>query len=373
MVAFASPSGWTVRLVPQPVNEGLPDWLESLTGRFAGKVDSSAELPAWEITDRADPAPWRAGRPLDHIPERLSLSADLVRRRSELHWARQRIWRGRAEVTAFEIRCNTPPRWIEPLADASPVSTELHRVLLASRHATMRARALRNHRDLLVSALHALGHPGDDIAALASITRARVAQIAHSQDLSGLDARVLDQLVFALDRRVRTEKTPREMSMLFAKHKRGTLHARERVVLIDALTQLLHEVTGAFRVWKRRRARIEAAAAAAIGGARRHKMAIADIARRLEITTKTVRQIEDRHPQSITGSRAESATKAVDFALADMGRLDLIPAERRAGRVATARQSERRTSRARERNVAAAKRTKWPNRSPNSRPTNKAL
>ena len=351
MVAFAAPAGWTIRLAPQAVVEGLPSWLDSLTGRLHPSRQATP-LPAFEITDHPDPAPWKAGHPLDCIPGRLSLDSGFIEQRPELAWAQSKVQAGRAEVTAFEIRCRTPPAWIELIADRSPAGGELHRVRLARDHATTRASMLSGHRDRLVGALHALAVPNVEIASLALVSPSRVSQIAAADRVEVVDARSLDQLLYMLSPPAHLDRTPREISFVFAKLRTGRLRAPELVSLQADLIALLRRTSEDLRLWTRRQARIDIAASKAIGAARKSKMPVADIARELQVTTKTVRLIERRHGvnQEPPGRKTAAALYAT---LADLGRLDLVPEERRRAHAATARRGNKRTERARERNVPA--------------------
>jgi hypothetical protein len=350
-VAFAAPSGWTIRLVPHAVTEGLPPWLESLTGRPRSPNQDVAS-PAFEITDRSDPAPWRAGRPLDCIPERLSLDQGFVERRPELRWMLARIHAGRAEVTAFEVRCHTPPAWIEPIAYASPAGGELHRVLLARNHATTRERVLKTHRDRLICALHALGVSPSEIAQSALVTPSRVSQVAASERVDSLDARSLDQLLYVLSPPPRMDMTPRQVLFIFAKQRVDQLRGAELISLQKDLFKLLRRTSEHLGVWTRRASRIDVAASKAIIEARKRKVSVAEIARELAVTTKTVRLMEQRHGRNQEPPGRKTAS-AVDAALADQGRLDLVPEERRGAHAGTARRAEKRTKRSRERSLPA--------------------
>jgi hypothetical protein len=349
IVAFAAPSGWTIRHAQQAVVEALPPWLDALTAprRLSGR---DVTLPAFEITDRSDPAPWRAGNPLERIPERVSLDQGFVERRPELQWALGRLSAGRVEVTAFEVRCQTPPAWIEPLAYASPAGHELHRVLLARHHATSRESGLRAQRDRLISALHTLGVASTEIATTALVTAPRVSQIAGGFGASHVDARLLDKLLYTLARPPRLERTPRELSFVVAQCRERPLRQRERISVERDLLKLVGRTSEELAIWARRESRIDVAAAKAILEARKRRVPVSEIASQLGITTKTVRQIEQRHGQN-AGPPGRKTTSAVDDTLADLGRIDLVPEERRKAHAATARRAGRREDRSRQRSL----------------------
>jgi hypothetical protein len=341
-VAFAGPSGWTVKLVIQQVAEGLPPWLERLTRRQR----AGGPLLAFEVTTRVEPAAWEAGRPLDFIPERMSIHAEQVRVTPELEWLGARIRGGRAEVSALEIRQRTPPSWIEPATDPSSAAHELHRVLIARQFGLSQIRNLRSHRDRLVRALHKIGVANSEIAAAAAITPSRASQIAGEPGLVQLDARLLDGLIHTFYRRPKTRRVPRELSWLFAHREQGLTHA-ELYSLEADLTKILCQTAAAIEHWARRNARIDMAAGAAIEGARRARMSVADIARGLHVTTKTVRAIDRRR----RGPIGRKTIAAVDSTLAELDRLDLVPAERQPSVADAHLRGVRRVSRSRERNL----------------------